>query len=86
VASFTFSQLTPTAFLGRSARVFPDRTAVIDGDRRFSYRELADRSRRLAGALPGDRVAALCNNSSAGQMKRATGVAEGLGEQFLVHE
>jgi fatty-acyl-CoA synthase len=71
VAPFTFSQLTPTAFLERSARVFPDRTAVIDGDRRFSYRELADRSRRLAGALaargvsPGDRVAALCTNSSA---------------------
>ena len=68
---FTFSQLTPTAFLERSARVFPDRTAVIDGDRRFSYREFADRSRRLAGALaargifPGDRVAALCSNSSA---------------------
>jgi fatty-acyl-CoA synthase len=71
MAAFTFSQLTPTAFLERSARVFPDRTAVIDGDRRFTYREFADRSRRLAGALaargvfPGDRVAALCSNSSA---------------------
>src|ERR687886_3093317 len=70
MAPFTFSQLTPTAFLERSARVFPDRTAVVDGDRRFSYREFADRSRRLAGALaargvfPGDRVAALCTNSS----------------------
>src|SRR5688500_9462461 len=64
VALFTFSQLTPTAFLERSARVYPDRTAVIDGDRRFTYREFADRARRLAGALaargiaPGDRVAA----------------------------
>jgi fatty-acyl-CoA synthase len=71
MAAFTFSQLTPTAFLERSARVFPDRVAVIDGDRRFTYREFADRSRRLAGALaargiaPGDRVAALCTNSSA---------------------
>ena len=71
MTAFTFSQLTPTAFLERSSRVFPDRTAVIDGDRRFSYREFADRSRRLAGALaargvfPGDRVAALCSNSSA---------------------
>jgi fatty-acyl-CoA synthase len=71
VAAFTFSQLTPTSFLERSARVFPDRTAVIDGDRRFTYREFADRSRRLAGALaargvsPGDRVAALCSNSAA---------------------
>ena len=70
MATFTFSQLTPTAFLERSARVFPERTAIIDGDRRFSYRQFADRSRRLAGALaargiaPGDRVAALCANSS----------------------
>jgi fatty-acyl-CoA synthase len=70
MAAFTFTQLTPTAFLDRSARVFPDRTAVIDGDRRFTYREFADRSQRLAGALssrgvfPGDRVAALCVNSS----------------------
>jgi fatty-acyl-CoA synthase len=70
MAAFTFSQLTPTAFLDRSARVFPDRTAVIDGDHRFTYREFADRSHRLAGALgprgifPGDRVAALCSNSS----------------------
>src|SRR3954466_14033252 len=70
MAPFTFSQLSPTAFLERSARVFPDRTAVVDGDRRFSYREFADRSRRLAGAFaargvfPGDRVAALCSNSS----------------------
>src|SRR4051812_44606280 len=70
MAAFTFSQLTPTAFLERSARVFPDRTAVIDGKRRFTYQEFADRSRRLAGALgprgvfPGDRVAALCSNSS----------------------
>lgn len=70
MASFTFSQLTPTAFLERSARVFPERTAAFDGDRRFTYRQFADRSRRLAGALaargvvPGDRVAALCGNSS----------------------
>src|SRR4051812_7688511 len=70
MAAFTFSELTPTAFLDRSARVFPERTAVVDGDRRFTYREFADRARRLAGALaargvaPGDRVAALCTNSS----------------------
>jgi fatty-acyl-CoA synthase len=71
VASFTFSPLTPTAFLARSALVFPERTAVVDGDRRFTYQEFLDRSQRLAGALtglgiePGDRVAALCGNSSA---------------------
>jgi fatty-acyl-CoA synthase len=70
LSTFTFSQLTPTAFLERSARVFPERLAIIDGDRRFSYGQFADRSRRLAGGLaargiaPGDRVAALCANSS----------------------
>jgi len=68
--TFGPGQLTPTAFLDRSARVFPERTAVLDGDRRFTYREFAERSRRLAGGLagrgiaPGDRVAALCANSS----------------------
>ncbi|MDQ1650382.1 MAG: hypothetical protein QOG60_2439 [Frankiaceae bacterium] len=71
MASFTFSPLTPTAFLTRSAAVFADRVAVVDGERRFTYAEFADRAQRLAGALvglgvqPGDRVAALCANSSA---------------------
>ena len=70
MATFSSAQLTPTAFLERSARVFPERTAVVDGDRRLTYREFRDRSRRLAGALaargiaPGDRVAALCTNSA----------------------
>lgn len=68
-ASFTFSELTPTAFLDRSAHAFAPRTAIVDGDRRFTYAEFGDRSRRLAGALadlgvtPGDRVAALATNS-----------------------
>src|SRR6185437_2941766 len=61
--------LTPLAFLDRAAAVFGDRLAVVDGDRRFTYAELADRSARLAGALaglgftPGDRVAVLSPNS-----------------------
>lgn len=69
LAGFTFATLTPTAFLDRAAWVFRDRVAVIDGDRRLTYAEFGDRSRRLAGALgeldvaPGDRVAALCVNS-----------------------
>ncbi|MGN6128917.1 MAG: acyl--CoA ligase family protein [Nocardioidaceae bacterium] len=69
MASFTFAPLTPTSFLERSASVFRDRTAVIDGERRFTYAELHDRSLALTGALadlgvePGDRVAALCANS-----------------------
>lgn len=62
--------LTPTTFLRRSAAVYPDRRAVIDGDRQWSYSQLLERSERLAGGLaqlgvqPGDRVAVLAPNSS----------------------
>jgi fatty-acyl-CoA synthase len=69
MATFTFSPLTPSAFLERSADVFRDRTAIIDGDLVFSYGEFFQRSLRLTGLLaglgvgPGDRVAALCVNS-----------------------
>ncbi len=62
------SELDPGAFLRRSASVFPERTAVVHGARRFTYRELAERARRLASALcawgvrPGDRVAVLAPN------------------------
>jgi len=69
VASFTFSPLTPTAFLDRAGYVFRDRPAIVDGEVRLTYGTLADRCRRLAGGLarlgvqPGDRVAALCTNS-----------------------
>ncbi|MBO2447878.1 AMP-binding protein [Actinomadura barringtoniae] len=46
----------------------PDAVAVVDGDRRLTYRGLHDRSSRLANALlnaglrPGDRVAVLLGN------------------------
>ncbi len=69
MAAYTFAPLTPTSFLARSATVFRDRVAVVDGDRTFTYAELHDRSLRLTGVLaglgvgPGDRVAALCTNS-----------------------
>ncbi len=61
--------LTPTTFLDRSALVFADRTVVIDGERRFTYRQFHERCERLAGALiergvdPGDRVAVLAPNN-----------------------
>ena len=61
--------LTPTAFLDRSALVFGDRVAVIDGERTFTYAELRERCLRLAGALraagvgPGDRVSTLVPNT-----------------------
>ena len=69
MGDYTFSPLTPTAFLDRSAYVFRDRLAVVDGDLRFTYAEFGHRSRLLAGGLiksgitPGSRVAALCANS-----------------------
>src|SRR5829696_520519 len=46
-----FQPLTPLTFLERSAAVFPDRTAIIHGSLRRSYREFYARARRLASAL-----------------------------------
>ncbi len=46
-----YTPLTPVDFLARSASVYPDKVAVIHGDWRITYRELAERSRRLAAAL-----------------------------------
>ena len=47
----SFEALTPVSFLERSAAVFPNRTAVVDGDLRFTYAEFLERSQRLAGGL-----------------------------------
>jgi fatty-acyl-CoA synthase len=50
------------------ARLVPDRIAVSDGERTFTYRDLHERTRRLAGVLAGlgvkrgDRVAVLAEN------------------------
>jgi len=61
--------LTPIRFLDHSASVYPEKTVVIYGDRKFSYREFKDRSDRLASSLLamgvgyGDRVAVLCWNT-----------------------
>ncbi len=63
-----FAPLTPIAFLGRSAAIHPDRTAIIHGQRRISYRDFEARARRLASALaargigPGDTVSAVLPN------------------------
>jgi fatty-acyl-CoA synthase len=64
------TELNPVDFLRRSAYLYPGKVAVVDGDRRYSYRELAERSWRLANALrsaglrKGDRVATLLFNSA----------------------
>src|SRR3954469_3520977 len=63
-----FAALTPLNFLARAAAVYPDKVAVIHGDRRFTYREFYDRCRRFADALhrrgirPGDTVSVLAPN------------------------
>jgi fatty-acyl-CoA synthase len=62
------SYLTPFRFLQRSAAVFRQKVAVIHGDQRVTYPELAARVNRLASALRGagiergDRVAVLLPN------------------------
>ena len=63
-----FEALTPLAFLQRSAAVYPDHVAVIHGTTRYSYRQFAERCRRLGSALAkagvglGDTVAVLAPN------------------------
>jgi fatty-acyl-CoA synthase len=62
------SELDPTSFLWRSEFVYPDKVAVVHEDRRYTYRELGERVRRLASALQGaglakgDRVAFIAPN------------------------
>jgi fatty-acyl-CoA synthase len=64
-----FEPLLPLNFLRRAARLFPNKVAVVDGHRRYSYRALAARVNRLSNALQqmgvsqGDKVAVLSPNS-----------------------
>jgi fatty-acyl-CoA synthase len=63
--------LTPLTFLERAASVYPDRTAIVHGPLRRSYRDFYARSRRLASALArrgikrGDTVAVMLANTPA---------------------
>ena len=45
------TELSPVAFLRRNAYVYPDKTAVIHGERRYSYAAFNARVNRLAAAL-----------------------------------
>lgn len=51
-----FAALTPLGFLERAATVYPEKTAVIHGVQRYTYREFIARCRRLASALQGHGV------------------------------
>ena len=61
--------LSPVSFLTRAARIYPNRVAVIHGERRFTYAQFLDRVRRLASALAragvgkGDTVAIMAPNT-----------------------
>jgi len=63
--------LTPLTFLERAASVFPDRTAIVHGALRRSYRDFYARARRLASALKrhgigrGDTVSVMLPNTPA---------------------
>ncbi|MBU6499115.1 MAG: AMP-binding protein, partial [Rhodospirillales bacterium] len=62
------AMLSPLSFLARSAAIFPDRLAVVHGAQRFTWRQTAERCRRLGSALArhgvgaGDTVALMAPN------------------------
>ena len=68
VAKAYRTELSPVSFLRRSAYVYPDKVAIVHGERRITYREFDERVNRLASALagsgiaPGDRIAFLAPN------------------------
>jgi fatty-acyl-CoA synthase len=49
--ALSFEPLTPVSYLDRAAAAHGDRVAVVDGEQRWSYAELHERCRRLAGGL-----------------------------------
>jgi acyl-CoA synthetase (AMP-forming)/AMP-acid ligase II len=63
--------LSPDALVRRAARCAPRAEAVVDGPTRLTWKHVADRVSRLAGALaalglePGDTVAVIADNSLA---------------------
>lgn len=63
-----FAALSPLSFLAKAAAVYPERIALIHGERRISWSETYARCRRLASALrqrgvkAGDTVAVMAPN------------------------
>ena len=63
-----YTPLTPLSLLARTAYVYPRRSAVVHGDREFTWAEVYARCRRLASALTqrgveaGDTVAVMLPN------------------------
>jgi fatty-acyl-CoA synthase len=65
-----FVPLTPLSFLNRTADLHPDRLAVIDGERRFTWHDVRQRCVGFAAGLqtlgikPGDVVSVLAPNTA----------------------
>jgi fatty-acyl-CoA synthase len=65
------TELNPVDLLERAAFVYPDKVALVHGERRYTYAAFAERAWRFANALrdaglqKGDRVATLLPNSPA---------------------
>jgi hypothetical protein len=62
-AAVDYTPLNPVNFLLRSAQIYPHKTAIIYGQKRYSYADFALRVKNLATALvnhynikPGERV------------------------------
>ena len=68
MSATSLTPLTPLRFLERSAEVYPDKTAIVHGERRSTYRDFAREATRVARAMQasgierGDRIAYLCPN------------------------
>ena len=68
----------------RGPRLYPDKVGLIDGDRRFSYREAGQRYNRLANVLlnlglrRGDRLGLLLKNSAEFIEAHAAGAKSGV--------
>lgn len=64
-----FSALTPLDWERRAVKYYSEKTAVIDGDKQFTYREFGERSDKLSVALhetgirEGDHVAVMLPNT-----------------------
>jgi fatty-acyl-CoA synthase len=65
-----YELLTPVNFIKRTAEVYPEKPAVVCGDRRYTYGEHFARINRLASALKklgigrNDKVAIICPNTA----------------------
>jgi len=63
-----YSALTPLSFLERTAAIYPQRTAIVYGDLRRTWKQTYDRCRAMASSLssqaiqPGDTVSILAAN------------------------